>query len=290
MNKLLACLGLVTAVALSGCTLYFGDEHHGDNCPAGTFPAENEWGEETCIAGGGDGYYCSTDNQCAAGCYCDENVGTCTEAGYCASDAECGYGMECDCSSSCVPVGTATRECGSSCFEVPCPDGLVCSADGTCVAQPPGCTDDTQCAAGCFCLNGSCEETAICSTDADCPADQHCDATRSTCVPGAPPPVSHPSCAGEITCNIVPPTCAPGTTPLIQDGCYTGQCADVLLGCDAAPVCGNLNTESLCLARADCGAVYFGTNCTNPSTGASCTMGQSGCTCENFTFDHCGTL
>lgn len=289
MNKLLACLGLITALALSGCTLYFGDENSSNDCPAGTYPGYDDYGFETCVAGGGGGYYCTTDNQCASGCYCDETAGICNEAGYCAADSDCGIGYECDCSSSCVPAGTETRSCGTSCWETGCPAGTVCGADGTCIPDGLSCTDDTQCAAGCYCVNGTCEESSVCTSDTDCPADQHCDTTRSTCVPGAPPPVDHPSCAGEITCSFGPPTCAPGSVPLIQDGCWTGDCAVLDVGCDLPPSCEVINTETQCLARGDCGATYSGQNCTNPSTGASCTMGQSGCTCETFTFDHCGT-
>lgn len=286
MKKLLACLGLVMAVALSGCTLYFGEENNDNDCPPGSYEGEDEWGYETCIAGGGDGYYCTTDNQCASGCYCEESDGICQEAGYCAADSDCGYGFECDCSNSCVPTGTESRSCGTSCFETGCPVGTVCSADGSCVPQLPSCTDDTQCAAGCFCLNGQCEESAVCTSDSDCPADQHCDTDRQTCVPGAPIPDPVPSCGGAITCSFGAPTCPAGQVPLILEGCWTGTCT-AFATCDVNPTCAVINTESQCLGRADCGAVYSGQNCTNPSTGASCTMGQSGCTCETFTFDHC---
>ena len=287
MKKLLACLGLMMAVSLSaGCTLYFGEDDNSWDCPPGSFAGEDDWGNATCVAGGGDGFNCASDNQCASGCYCDDAVGTCAEAGFCATDTDCGYGFECDCSSSCVPLGTETRTCGSSCFETGCPFGTVCAADGSCVPeQPPACTDDTTCAAGCFCLDGRCEESSVCTSDADCPADQHCDTTRSTCIPGAPIPDPVPSCAGEITCAFGAPTCPAGQVPLILEGCWTGACA-ALESCTAAPTCAVINTETQCLGRGDCGAIYSGQNCTNPS-GEACTMGQSGCTCETFTFDRC---
>ncbi len=291
MKKILACLGLAMAATLSGCTLYFGEEHHhGDGCPPGTYESYDDWGNPVCVPGGPSGYYCSTDNQCASGCYCDETTGTCTEAGFCSTDADCGAGLTCDCSNSCVPAGTETRSCGTTCQETGCPSGMSCANDGTCLPNGPACTDDSVCAAGCYCntTSGFCEETGICTSNADCPADQHCDTDRSTCVPGAPPPPPPPptpSCAGTITCSFGAPTCAPGEVPLILDGCYTGACAP-LASCTEAPVCAVLNTETNCLGRADCTAVYAGQNCTRPD-GSACTMGDTGCTCETFSFDHC---
>jgi len=291
MTKLLAyraltILGLVTAVALSGCTLYFGEDTQSNYCPPGTYVGEDQWGNEACLPGGPIGFDCTTDNQCASGCYCDEASGSCAEAGYCSVDTDCGYGFECDCSNSCVPAGTESRTCGVECSVTGCPAGTTCAADGSCIPQGPSCTDDTQCAAGCYCLNGTCEETNICSTDADCPTEEFCDTTRATCMPDPIIPPGGPSCAGEITCAFGAPSCPAGWVPTIQDGCWTGQCADLLLGCDTAPSCGVINTEGLCLDRGDCGAVYSGQNCTNPS-GATCSMGDSGCTCETFTFDRC---
>ena len=87
-KTLLACLGLAMASTLSGCMLYFGEEHHGDMGPPGTYESYDDWGNPVCVPGGGDGYYCSTDQQCASGCYCDETSGTCVEAGFCSTDAE----------------------------------------------------------------------------------------------------------------------------------------------------------------------------------------------------------
>ena len=52
-------------------------------------------------------------------------------------------------------------------------------------------------------------------------------------------------------------------------------------------MCGNINDETNCLDRAtDCNAVYTGLNCTKPD-GTACHAGDSGCTCESFSFDHC---
>lgn len=50
---------------------------------------------------------------------------------------------------------------------------------------PPGyeCNDDSDCAAGCYCGNGVCEEAGFCATDADCGTGFVCDEARSSCEP-----------------------------------------------------------------------------------------------------------
>ncbi len=45
------------------------------------------------------------------------------------------------------------------------------------------CESSADCAAGCYCANGVCEEAGFCSTDAQCPAGYHCDEGRSSCEP-----------------------------------------------------------------------------------------------------------
>ena len=174
------------------------------------------------------------------------------------------------------------------------------------------CSSNTDCAAGCFCENGTCEEGGFCTSDSDCGSGFFCDTSRSSCEPNpSPTPVGcgsnadctgaeqfcdatsntcqTGSCAGTITCNIVAPTCPSGSAPVIANGCYTGTC-QAIASCDAPPACGNINDESDCLNRAnDCTAVYTGIDCTNPTTGASCTMGEAGCTCASFQFDHCSS-
>ena len=126
MNKLIACLGLVVALAAPGCTLYFGEDHDDDDLLVSHYcdgDAESTTcytcyaqpnGYSECFP---DGYGCSLDAGCASGCYCDEASGACVEAGFCSSDGECGFGMICDCSGSCVPVNTETRSCNpDSCW------------------------------------------------------------------------------------------------------------------------------------------------------------------------------
>jgi hypothetical protein len=52
--------------------------------------------------------------------------------------------------------------------------------------SPPGgfdCASNSDCAAGCYCANGTCEEAGFCTTDADCGEGYHCEVDRSSCVP-----------------------------------------------------------------------------------------------------------
>ncbi len=174
MNKLIACTGLVMALFVSGCTLYFGEDrdnevqvsHYCDGVAEATtcYTCYTQPdGYQECFP---DGYGCTTDSGCASGCYCEESSGSCIEAGYCASDAECGYGLECDCSGSCIPVNTGTRSCQpDSCWTTGCPTGYVCTAEGSCVPEQPlpplSCNSDVDCAAGCYCVNGLCEESSV---------------------------------------------------------------------------------------------------------------------------------
>lgn len=268
MKKLLACIGLVMAVAAaSGCTFYFGPEDDDDRyysyCDdTGCYTCDSATGE--CWSdGGGGGYGCYSDDDCAAGCYCDSYSGECIETGFCSYDEECGDGYVCDDRASCVPDGTDPTYCwdtgcslGSYCDSwtgqcVPsvtcdgnddCDTGYFCNG-GTCT--PSYCTDDSECAAGCYCEPASgCVETGFCSNDAECPADgDTCDETRSTCIPGEDPAVT----------------------------------------------CVELSTdETGCVDRDDCLAIY-GTECYDPG-GNSCEEGTTNCTCGPFTFIRCQDL
>lgn len=82
------------------------------------------------------------------------------------------------------------------------------------------CSDDTQCAAGCYCQNGGCEEGGFCGDDQDCPTGYHCD-DRSSCVPD--------TCTGP-------------------DQCMAGQTCDN----------GNCNTTCVCENDADAQAAGYG--------------------------------
>ncbi len=66
----------------------------------------------------------------------------------------------------------------------------VCQGDN-CEWAGPRCPDDPNytcetnddCAAGCYCANGVCEEAGFCGKNGECPDGFHCDEARSSCVP-----------------------------------------------------------------------------------------------------------
>ncbi|MCE9580666.1 MAG: hypothetical protein K8W52_46525 [Deltaproteobacteria bacterium] len=305
----LACLGLALLVGVSACDLYFPpSQDHYQYCDStGCYDCVGD----SCSPVGGNGYYCASNADCATGCYCDTNpadysYGTCVETGFCTDSSQCPTGSHCDGRQSCVPDNQQTAcyadtDCaaGSYCDEATgaclpsttctaagqCPTGSTCDSRGTCV--PVECTDNTQCGVGCYCdtTNGTCVETGYCTTDADCATGSYCDEPRQTCTPGTDPDKG--SCAGAVTCSTAIPTCPADSVPLIKNGCYTGEC-QAIASCDLPPVCDVINTESSCLARNDCDAVYNGLNCKKPD-GTACQSGDTNCTCERFVFADCRT-
>lgn len=261
MKKLLPSLGLVfAALTMTGCELYFGE--HDDDYDGGgswTYCASDgyyicegndcRWAGAECPDGGGGGMSCNDDRDCAAGCYCENNV--CEEAGFCAEDTDCPPGYHCDDRSSCVPNT---------------------------------CETDAGCNPGQVCNQGSCETTCVCMSDQDAQNAGYgwCDEVRNTCMTGSDPAGS---CTAEVTCNTTAPRCPQGSVPLVKDGCYTGECR-AIDACEAAPTCETLIHEQDCLDRQDCGAVYTGRNCRKPD-GTACRAGDQGCVCEAFVFQSC---
>jgi len=265
-------LGILVALTttLSGCALYFGNDHggsgdtwtycgsdgyyscDGDNC---------EWVGSTCpdqgtgSGGQGGGFECTSSSDCAAGCYCAN--GTCEEAGFCTTDADCGRGYTCnEDRSSCEPGGQS-------------------------------CTNDASCPQGSVCTEGTCSSTCICSTDAEAAAQgyAYCDEARVTCMSGADPAGT---CAGEATCNTLPPTCAAGDVPLLgADGCWNGEC-EAASQCAEPPSCTHINDQPSCSARSDCHAIVNGINCTKNDGTGPCQAGDTNCTCEQLIFAACG--
>ncbi len=303
MKKLLLCLCLgLLATASAGCELYFG-EHGDDGDDEGvTHYCEGSGDETTCYTCyENDGYQecfpdswgCATDDQCARGCYCDEGDGVCEEAGTCAEDLDCGYGLECDCSGSCVPTGTESRSCEpGSCWSTGCPAGQVCTAEGTCVPDGPPpmtCNTDQDCAVGCYCEDGVCEESAVCTTDSECPAGETCDETRMTCEPITG------TCYGEVGANCpAAPTCPTGERAEVgANGCPTGLCLPEAVCPDEPPrpECSAINDWAQCLAQemaGFCRPVLIGTDCHpagNPNV--ACMPGEMNCVCNTLHFSGC---
>jgi hypothetical protein len=247
MTKLLQNLGLVimlaTAGTLAGCDLYFGKDPNGSGAGSGGG------------GGGGSGFGCSSNTDCAAGCFCDK--GTCEEGGFCSKDEDCGTGFHCD---------TARSSCE--------PDGQ--------------CTNDAECNQGSFCDNGTCSTTiCTCANDQDAVGKGFgwCDETRMTCMPGQDPAGT---CVGDLaeTCTAKPPVCQEHEVPLIKAGCYTDACRKIA-ECEAAPLCSHLQHEDDCSASTQCSAVFTAQNCVNTQTGDSCTAGQTNCKCDLGPFIGC---
>jgi len=157
------------------------------------------------------------------------------------------FGSPCD--SSCGPCPGLTEALP------PEPDWGSCN--GACAAL-----SETQCLA---CSAVDCGTGNLCVVTPAAPTTATCEpsATAGTC--------------GNASCDIVPPNCPVGTTPgIAAAGCYTGFCIPTV-EC-AAMACASLASESACLARSDCDAVYDGMNCT---------CDKNGCTCQTETYDHC---
>lgn len=261
-------VALVLATGLAGCDLYFGDSSSdsytycgedgeysctGDNCTLVS---------DTCTQG--SGFECSSNTDCAAGCYCDDK-GVCEEGGFCTSDSDCGDGFHCDTDrGSCEPNQTNT--CDST-DPTSCGQGQECTANGQCVSTCT-CSDDAEAIQNGF---GWC----------DVPAD----GSPGTCHTGTNP---NGVCGGEVsevTCTSNPPKCDAGSVPTILDGCWSGECR-AISDCEAAPSCGHITDEASCSARTDCGATFVGHDC-HSTDGSSCTQDQANCTCSSFTFSSC---
>lgn len=91
------------------------------------------------------------------------------------------------------------------------------------------CQDNSDCAAGCFCVDGTCEEAGFCSTNQDCPAGFHCD-DRSSCVPdtcSAEQPCDSGSICQNGTCT---PTCVCSTDAEAQANGF-GYCDEATSTC-----------------------------------------------------------
>ena len=63
------------------------------------------------------------------------------------------------------------------------------------------CTTSTDCAAGCYCASGTCEEGGFCSGNSDCGPGYHCDTDRSSCEPdGGSGSGSAVTCTSDASC------------------------------------------------------------------------------------------
>jgi hypothetical protein len=120
--------------------------------------------------------------------------------------------------------------------------GARCPAD-------PGytCESNADCAAGCYCQDGVCEEAGFCSTDAECPDGFSCDEARNSCVPdGCSTSADCDSgefCdAGTGTCTA---SCVCSTDQQAQDAGF-GYCDETRGTCEPTPAGGSCGGTSTC--------------------------------------------
>lgn len=311
---------LVLALALSGCSLYWGgdDNNNDDDCK---------------YDGGGA--------PIASPSYRDPTTGVCQSFNEYPCDCPCGQACECPAYDVAIPDW---GQCYTQCDALPedqCLTTPGCHAayddesrealgsDGDawtyatvfmgCWATP---FNSTQHASSCANLDAqSCSQYDNCSMVY---SDSYYGSTTfEQCIDETSTQPTDPgSCGGQILCNSAPPSCPANTTPGIANGCWTGYCipnADcgthdpgdcygtvtcnvtapscpsgtkpgVVNGCysgycipDAACeklACEALPDEASCIGRSDCEAVYTGTNCT---------CDANGCTCQSETYARCET-
>jgi len=210
---------------------------------------------------------------------------------YCGSDGyhEC-TGNDCEWVSPDCPAGSGSGSGGMGGFD---------------------CQTNTDCAAGCYCQNGVCEEAGFCTTDADCGEGYVCNEDRSSCEPGtggclydnecptgeycSPDTLTCTAtcvCADDETavsqgygwCDETRQTCLPGQDPAGTcageatctdpiPSCPTGQVPTLIDGCWT----GQCRDYAQCDITPVCGHINDQTNCL--SRAADCTAVYIGLNC-----------
>lgn len=163
---------------------------------------------------------------------------------------DCGPGRSCSviCTTEC---GSMAQQCYRACASNG--DAGLCTGTITCATPMPSCPASTTAGIVGGCYSGFCIPTAACG--ARDPGG--CDAST-------------------VTCADPRPVCPASTTPGVSGTCWSGYCIP-----DFVCTCERLGTESSCLARSDCVAIYRGASCTCPAL--------SSCSCEdeNVGFERC---
>jgi hypothetical protein len=159
-------LAFLLALTVTGCSLYFGEERDSDGdayCAADGYYVRGEWVSAQCPGGGNA---CATNDDCAAGCHCDEATGSCKEAGFCSDATDCPDGYKCDERSSCVPGGGS---CAGA-IAPTCTNGAPRCPEGSVPLIEKGCYFD-QNGDGQF----DCSAISECAAPPTCQALQHSD-------------------------------------------------------------------------------------------------------------------
>ena len=144
-----------------------------------------------------------------------------------------------------------------------------CDFWGTCdqdegfgpVAPGGACTENLQCAAGCYCAveagesSGECVETGFCERDRDCPGEYECD-DRATCIPindecrdgFCPNGCLEAGCPSGSYCDAATNECVPTNGCITEDDCGPGfDCAP-----DGSCVPTQCQTDDDCLEGCYC--------------------------------------
>ena len=148
---------------------------------------------------------------------------------------------------------------GDSCTWVSatCPDGTTGSA-----GSGYECTSSADCAAGCYCANGTCNEGGFCATDTDCGPGYHCNTDRSSCEPNPPGCQSDTDCANGSTCDTASGLCTE-TCSCTDDAGAKSQGYDY---CD--------ETRMTCEKGTDPNGTCAGTAGANCAAAPTCPSGQ----------------
>lgn len=171
-HALLITTFTLSSIALGGCNLYLSDGDDGSSCRGSecdTTPPPSQPSDSFDAPDGGIVIGCSSNEECAAGCYCDIDD-SCQEAGFCDSTGDCPAGFECDDRDSCVPI-VAVPTCRGDVYcadAAPiCPVGSTAEIESGCYTG--SCMLKTECPDGapfaCADLNAS---EASCAANSDC--------------------------------------------------------------------------------------------------------------------------
>jgi hypothetical protein len=102
--------------------------------------------------------------------------------------------------------GDVWTYCGSDGY-YQCQDENCQWVSATCPNQGSGqgggfeCTSSADCAAGCYCANGICEEAGFCTQDSDCGRGYVCNEERSSCEPGGQSCTADSNCPSGSVCT-----------------------------------------------------------------------------------------
>jgi hypothetical protein len=234
----------------------------------------------------GTSYPC--DPQCGQECPEDTAVGEALpDWGMCGGACESLSEAQCLASTSCHAAyqdNSAAQPTYWGCWELP-PSGAItgscsgldsqtCSEHTDCVSTYTGPVNSGPDFVPAFETCSAKSTSTICG-GSSCATGTECVVTPTMPMTEVCEPAATAGSCDVASCNSPPPGCPTGTQPGVSNGCYTNYCIPTA-ECMAA-ACSTL-TESQCLARSDCDAVYMGSNCT---------CDRNGCVCQTETYQLC---